>query len=156
MTYRDPQYLFEKFWTSLTNSSTIKRNKRILNISYDLSKWPHLHRAYVISGCIWLAVFGERPFLPLFTLKLDLFYGERPYLYWRFNVPMDAKVLKGFSESLNTIIDCKQPYFKRLTIVNYVMGFPPRHIMSPHFSHTLEKIKRLERKLAQTFHWDFL
>ena len=53
LTYRDPQYHFGKISTSLTNSSSIKRTKRILNTSYALSKWPHLHRAYVISGCIF-------------------------------------------------------------------------------------------------------
>ena len=32
--------------------------KKDFNTSYALSKCPHLHRAYVISGCIsfWLAV----------------------------------------------------------------------------------------------------
>ena len=58
LTYRDPQYLFGKILTSLTNPSSIKRTKWIFNTSYALSKRPHLHRAYVISGCIffWLAV----------------------------------------------------------------------------------------------------
>ena len=44
--------------TSLTNSISIKRTERIFNTSYALSKLPHLHRAYVIGGCIsfWLAV----------------------------------------------------------------------------------------------------
>ena len=58
LTYRDPQYLFGKIWTSLTYIVSIKRTSRIFNIDYALSKWPHLHRAYVIRGCIflWLAV----------------------------------------------------------------------------------------------------
>ena len=58
MTYRDPQYLFGKISTSLTNTISIERTSRNFDTSYALSKWPHLHRAYVISGCIsiWLAV----------------------------------------------------------------------------------------------------
>ena len=57
--YRVPQYLFGKISTSLTNSISIKRTKRIFNTSYALSKWAHLHRIYVIGGCIsfWLAVY---------------------------------------------------------------------------------------------------
>ena len=62
LTYRDPQYLFGKISTSLTNSSSIRTTKRVFNVSYTLSKRPHLHRAYVISGCIffWLAVYEQQ------------------------------------------------------------------------------------------------
>ena len=61
MTYRDPQYLFGKISTSLTNSSSIKKTRRIFNTSYAQSKWPHLHRAYVIRSYIffWPAVFHK-------------------------------------------------------------------------------------------------
>ena len=63
LTYRDPQYLFGKISSSLTNPSSMKRTKRIFNTSFALSKWPHLHRAYVISGCafFWLAI-AKMPF----------------------------------------------------------------------------------------------
>ena len=58
MTYRDTQYFFGKISTSLTNKIPIQRTNRIFDTSYDLLNWPHLHWAYVISGCIffWLAV----------------------------------------------------------------------------------------------------
>ena len=41
--------------------STVSKDQKassILKVGFALSKWPHLHRAYVISGCIffWLAV----------------------------------------------------------------------------------------------------
>ena len=49
LTYRDPQYLFGKILTPLTNSSSIERIKGIFNASYALSKWPHLYRAYVVN-----------------------------------------------------------------------------------------------------------
>ena len=55
LTHRDPKYLFGKIVTSLTNRVSIKRTSRVFNTSYALSKWPHLHRAYVISGGIFFA-----------------------------------------------------------------------------------------------------
>ena len=60
LTHRDPEHLFGKISISLTNSILIESAKRIFNTSYALSKRPHLHRAYVIGGCIliWLAVFS--------------------------------------------------------------------------------------------------
>ena len=63
LTYRDPQHLFGKISTSLTNSISIKRTKRIFNTSYGQSNKPHLHRAYVIGGGIffWLAVKSPFP-----------------------------------------------------------------------------------------------
>ena len=51
LTYRDPQCLFKKIWTSLTYIVSIQRTRRILIISYTLSKWPHLHRAYLLG--VW-------------------------------------------------------------------------------------------------------
>ena len=58
MTYRNPWYLFGRISTSFTNIGSIKSTSRTFNTSYALSKWPHLHRAYIISRCIffWLAV----------------------------------------------------------------------------------------------------
>ena len=38
LTYRNPKYLFGKISTSLTNSSSIERTKRIFNTRYALSK----------------------------------------------------------------------------------------------------------------------
>ena len=35
---------------------SIKRTERIFNTSYAQSKWPHLHRAYVIGVCIFFAM----------------------------------------------------------------------------------------------------
>ena len=38
--------------------STVSKDQKassILKVGFALSKWPHLHRAYVISGCIFFA-----------------------------------------------------------------------------------------------------
>ena len=72
LTYREPHYLFGKISTSLTNSVSIERKKRIFNTSFAPSKWPHLHRAYVIGGCIsiWLPVpILDKPFGNGVTLR---------------------------------------------------------------------------------------
>ena len=52
LTYRDTQYLFGKILTSL-NQISIEKTRRIFSTRHALSKWPHLHRAYVISGRIF-------------------------------------------------------------------------------------------------------
>jgi len=90
LTYRDPQYLFGKISTSLTNSSSIKRTKRIFNTSYAQSKWPHLHRVYVISGCIffWLAVmylpFSSRVLVASNSCHLSCQAGLESHFWWNF------------------------------------------------------------------------
>ena len=50
---KDPKFsakkdlnLFKKLWKVQNASSSIR-------VGFALSKWPHLHRAYVISGCIF-------------------------------------------------------------------------------------------------------
>ena len=56
MTYRDPQYLFGKISTKLTYIISIQRTKRISNIGFHSSKWPHLHSAYLVIG--WYSSLG--------------------------------------------------------------------------------------------------
>ena len=58
LTYRNLQCLFGKISTFLANLISIKRTRWIFDTCYALSKWPHLHRTYVIGGCIffWLTL----------------------------------------------------------------------------------------------------
>ena len=49
---------------------SIQRTRRIFDKGYALSKRPHLHRAYVIRGCIflWLAIDESKSYA--FILKV--------------------------------------------------------------------------------------
>ena len=60
LTYRGPQYLFGKISTSLINTISIERTTMIFNTNYALSKWLHLHRASVMSGCIFFLASCKR------------------------------------------------------------------------------------------------
>ena len=65
-----------KYLNLLKNSSSTEKTKRIFNTSYALSKWPTLHRAYVISGCIffWLAVNTQLMHLVIFQVTDKLIF----------------------------------------------------------------------------------
>ena len=50
--------------------STVSKDQKassILKVGFALSKWPHLHRAYVISGCIFFAT-AVQYFIQRFSL----------------------------------------------------------------------------------------
>ena len=58
-------------------------------MGFALSKWPHLHRAYVISGCIffWLAV-------SIFPADYDHAEAEAKHLIHEADVDGDSKLSK--------------------------------------------------------------
>ena len=55
LTYSNLQYLFGKDLDIVVNIISLQETASILKIGFDLSKWPHLHRAYVIRDCIFFA-----------------------------------------------------------------------------------------------------
>ena len=124
MTYRDPQYLFGKISISLANTILIHRTSRIFDISYDLSKWPHLHKAYVINGCIffWLAVqysFSILVFVSEVFITFNKNHIQRKFLHY----PLETQFLS--LKSIN--IFGSGPLF--LSLVTREKGQPTRYAL---------------------------
>ena len=95
MTYRDPQYVFGKILTFLPNTISIQRTSRIFHTSYALSKWPHLHRAYIISRCIffWLAVLTG-----IMTIR------QKMWILYRLSIFYPIPVAQALSKSQGIVI----------------------------------------------------
>ena len=70
----DPKFLALKDLNLLKKHTKNQVASSILKVIFAFSKWPHLHRAYVISGCIFFttAVCG-------LTSKVEYWPNER---YW--------------------------------------------------------------------------
>ena len=49
LTHRHPQYLFWKIQTSSVDRVSVLEANCILKIGFELSKWPHFNRAYVLG-----------------------------------------------------------------------------------------------------------
>ena len=62
------------------------RTKRIFNISYTLSKRPHLHRAYVIGVCIFFAMAVN---LILRSYKNKIGFLTKSLLSFKLRSPLD-------------------------------------------------------------------
>ena len=49
----DPKFLALKDLNPFKTVSKVQKTSSILRVGFALSKWPHLHRAYVVGGCIF-------------------------------------------------------------------------------------------------------
>ena len=67
--------IFTEFKVLILFSTVSKDQKAssILKVGFALSKWPHLHRAYVISGCIFFATAVGLEKVIIYELKEFLF-----------------------------------------------------------------------------------
>ena len=108
LTYRDPQYLFGKISISLKYIVSIQKTSRIPNIFFALSKWPHLHRAYLVSGpysfSVPVCILYPKPSVILNENRgLKTMYFEKPNLksYMEFRV---SKWELQFLLALNEIV----------------------------------------------------
>ena len=56
----DPKFLALKDLNPFKTVSKVQKTSSILRVGFALSKWPHLHRAYVVTVCnqIWIAVYN--------------------------------------------------------------------------------------------------
>ena len=49
----DSKFLALKDLNPFKTVSKVQKTSSILRVGFALSKWPHLHRAYVVGGCIF-------------------------------------------------------------------------------------------------------
>ena len=49
----DPKFLALKDLNPFKTVSKVQKTSSILRVGFALSKWPHLHRAYVVGGCLF-------------------------------------------------------------------------------------------------------
>ena len=49
----DPKSLALKDLNPFKTVSKVQKTSSILRVGFALSKWPHLHRAYVVGGCLF-------------------------------------------------------------------------------------------------------
>ena len=49
----DPKFLALKDLNPFKIVSKVQKTSSILRVGFALSKWPHLHRAYVVGGCLF-------------------------------------------------------------------------------------------------------
>ena len=50
---KDPKFLALKDLNPFKTVSKVQKTSSILRAGFFLSKWPHLHRAYVVGGCLF-------------------------------------------------------------------------------------------------------
>ena len=49
----DPKFLALKVLNPFKTVSKVQKTSSILRVGFALSKWPHLHRTYVVGGCLF-------------------------------------------------------------------------------------------------------
>ena len=49
----DPKFLALKNLNPFETVSKVQKTSSISRVGFALSKWPHLHRAYVVGGCLF-------------------------------------------------------------------------------------------------------
>ena len=49
----DPKFLALNNLNPFQTVSEVQKTSSILRMGFALSKWPHLHRAYVVGGCLF-------------------------------------------------------------------------------------------------------
>ena len=100
----DPKFLALKDLNPFKTVSKVQKTSSILRVGFALSKWPHLHRAYVVGGCLFN--FGTVPmtYHKAPTTKFRLFWDADS---WNFS---NIKTINAFRTLW--LLPVLAPFFK--------------------------------------------